>query len=612
MRPARRAVLMLALAVALCVTAAPASAANIDLVVMVDTSASMFPYFDDVMNYLVQDLLVQKLHRGDTFHLLSFSSVPEVEISLEVNSEAAAQRAFGRVLLLHALGRYTDLVAAVQFLYKYCEELPESNRKQIILITDGVHDPPPDSPNRLSEQAVRSVIQETASAMKRAGWTFNILKVPPEPAPGEESLKSFLPDIAETLGVTIVPYRSGDKGAMTGRTTGFPDLVFPANLGKVGSRFNASFKVKNWKDEPIIVRLTGVQSDGLDMLERPVSVTVPAAGEAGLDVPIRLPMSYPRGDHSMKVHLVFEDDLRISPTDGTLAFFFTGKGGLPIPRLTLLYVLYIVLGLAVIYLLVRLYLFLRKRLTEAPVTGLARAQMTAHGEAGVLAAAPGARGARQRGVGPLPAAKTQRASRAALAAAQAAEIAAAAGRAGRTAVAAGATPRGEKAGRKLVPLLGAPGAPARRVRPTVTSLRRALPRQQMLKSSLPPLIEMRVEQQNHRIGFRNVHRIAPNGKQSVGGGFSSYIVFLVRMPQAIAEIRNVDGNYVFTPLRAELFPDLKGPVEDCLGKDIPFVSPKGMELTLYFREWTSPLDEINRVMRQARSLSFEAGKQDGE
>ena len=77
---------------------------------MVDTSESMFPYFDDLMNYLVQDLLADKLHRGDTFHLLSFASSPEVEIALEMNSEEAAQRAFGRILLLHALGRYTDLV----------------------------------------------------------------------------------------------------------------------------------------------------------------------------------------------------------------------------------------------------------------------------------------------------------------------------------------------------------------------------------------------------------------------------------------------------------------------------------------------------------------------
>jgi hypothetical protein len=63
----------------------------------------------------------------------------------------------------------------------------------------------------------------------------------------------------------------------------------------------------------------------------------------------------------------------------------------------------------------------------------------------------------------------------------------------------------------------------------------------------------------------------------------------------------VDGRYVFTPLRAEFFPGASAPVEDCLGREIRFVGPKGRELTLHFREWVSPLEEINRILRQARS-----------
>ena len=123
-----------------------------------------------------------------------------------------------------------------------------------------------------------------------------------------------------------------------------------------------------------------------------------------------------------------------------------------------------------------------------------------------------------------------------------------------------------------------------------------MPRQDMQQSSLPPLIEMRVEQQNHRIGFRNVHRITGGGARSVGGRFSSFLIFFVPMPANIAQIRNVDGRYVFTPTRTELFPGV-GEVADCLGKEIPFVDGRGRRMTLQFREWVSPLDEINRIMR---------------
>jgi Mg-chelatase subunit ChlD len=562
-----RTLLVIAAFALLAGASAPLAAANIDLVVMVDTSESMFPYFDDLMNYLVQDLLTAKLHRGDTFHLLSFSGSPEVEISLEVNSDEAAQRAFGRILLLHALGRYTDLVSALQFLGKYTKELPETNPKQILLITDGVHDPPPGSPNRGGPESIRAAILDATQAMKKEGWTLDILKVPPQPAPGEEGAKSYLADIAQTLGVSIVPYTVTDKEHLTGRTTGFPNLTFPPNLGKVGNRFNAPFKVRNWKAEPIIVRLSGIQSDGLDLLEKQVTLTVPAMGEASLDAPLRLPLSFPRGDQAMHVQLIFQDDLRISPTAGTLSFTYTGKGGIPIPRLTLLYVLYIVLGIALIFLLVRLFLFMRKKLLSEPVKRSVR-----EAPAGRAAAAARRRKAEAPPAPGAPAAH---------------------------------------AGRKRVPLLGArtgPGAPpaipAKRVRPTVTSIKRALPRQQMQQATLPALIEMRVGLQNHRIGFRNVHRISPGAARSIGGRFSSYLVFLVPVPSSIAEIRNIDGRYVFTALKPELFPSLSGPVEDCLGKEIPFVSPRGMEMSLYFRQWVSLLDEINNLMRQAKSAGM--------
>jgi hypothetical protein len=111
---------------------------------------------------------------------------------------------------------------------------------------------------------------------------------------------------------------------------------------------------------------------------------------------------------------------------------------------------------------------------------------------------------------------------------------------------------------------------------------------------------MRVSLQNSRIGMRNVHRILPGSARSVGGGWSSYLVFLVPTPRAVAEIRNEGGHYTFVPLRAEFFPQLSGPLKDCLGAEIPFAGPKGHDLTITFREWVSVLEEINALMRSVR------------
>ncbi|HET6451845.1 MAG TPA: vWA domain-containing protein [Spirochaetia bacterium] len=593
---ARVALVWVFLTAALAVGAAPRPAANIDLVVLVDTSESMFPYFDDLMTYLVQDLLTTRLHKGDTFHLLSFSSTPEVEIALAVNSDEAARQAFSRVLLLHALGRYTDLVAAMQYLYTYVKDLPETNAKHLIIITDGVHDPPPGSPNKLDEQTIRGLVTGTAQSMRREGWEVTILKVPPVPAPEDQGEKSYLADIAQAVGVPVIPYPTQNKQSVTGVTTGYPTLIFPAVLGQVGNRFDAPFRVKNWKNEPLLLTLSSVQSEGTELLDHKVSATIPASAEVAFPVPLRLPVSYPKGSHSTQVTLVFDDDPRISPTDGTLAFTYTGKGGFPFPRLTLLYGLYIVLGLALLYLLVRLFLFMRKKLAEAPLTGLGRADALAEAGEQPGARAAASAGAHAAGAGPAAAARG------------AAARSAAPPRRGpprKATVSLLAPPSAPSGGRHRVALLnvGAPAAGGKQVRPTVQSIRRALPAEPR-QGLLPPMVEMRVEDQNHRVGFRNVHRIAPGASRSVGGRSSGFLIFLSPMPANIAEIRNVDGTFVFTPVRTECFPDVSGPVQDCLGKAIPFVSPKGRQHVLHFREWVSPLEEVNRIMRQARSPGY--------
>ena len=190
-----------------------------------------------------------------------------------------------------------------------------------------------------------------------------------------------------------------------------------------------------------------------------------------------------------------------------------------------------------IFLLVRLFLYMRKKVGDAPLSGLARRQAAGIHEAGAV---PVSR-ARVSLMSPSPSKTVARPH-----------------------VPLMGTAAAKSGGPHHIPLMDAHPAP--RVRPTVTSIRRAMPRTSIQQASLPPLIEMRVEQQNHRVGFRNVHRIGTGAARSVGGRFSSFLVFLVPMPAGIAEIRNVDGRYVFTPLRAELFPGISGPIEDCLGR----------------------------------------------
>jgi hypothetical protein len=583
---------------------APLGAGNVDFILMVDTSTSMFPYFDDILNYIVHDFLTAQLHAGDTIHLLSFASTPEEEIALAMGTEDSAEKAFGRVLLLQPLGRYTDLVAALQFLYRYARELPEKNPKSILLITDGVHDPPANSPNRGAGEQIGRLVEQATTAIKNEDWTFHILKVPPEPAPGEEGLPSYLPQISEILGVPVVPYKTGERTNATVEVMGFPALEFPPPLGKVGSRFRAPFRVKNFGDAPIILKLSSVRSEGIELLDGTVAITLASRQEAPLDVPVRLPYSLAQGDYSRIVDLTFEGDTRISPTSGTLQFTYTGGASFFLGRATLLSILYVVLAAAAVFLLVILFLSMRKRFREVQAAGVGKAvgrkeaigpAETAPGRAEEAAAASPA--AVKRGYAPkkpavlkmtLPLAE-KRSETAKTAAPPAAPL--------------------PLRGKKHIPLMEAGSArersvaphPAAPKRPSVESLRRSLPEPSRVPSALPPLIEMRLSGQNSRIGFRNIHRIASGGTRTVGGRYSAYLVFLARVPQRIAEIRNAAGKYTFYIQRSEYFPGISHPIADCLGVEIPLTMPKGTVFTMRFHEWVSPLEEINALMRSAHS-----------
>jgi hypothetical protein len=109
-------------------------------------------------------------------------------------------------------------------------------------------------------------------------------------------------------------------------------------------------------------------------------------------------------------------------------------------------------------------------------------------------------------------------------------------------------------------------------------------------------IEFRVTEQNSHIGHRNIHEIKAGSSRQIGGGRSDFLVFLVPMPRNIAELHFDGVECVFVPKSPELFPDLAGPVRDCLGKDIPFQSPRGYPLHLHFSLWEPPLESINRLL----------------
>lgn len=171
----------IALVAALCVlgTLGAEERRPMDLVVVMDTSSSMFDYFRDISEYAVGPLLGEFMRLGDTFHLISFAGAPRTELSRRIEGRGDVETIAARMLLMYPLGPHSDVIAVLEYLARYLSDLPEIRPKTVVFISDGEHAPPPGSPYAgLSPQAVQERLASSIAKVRGNGWNFHILRVP--------------------------------------------------------------------------------------------------------------------------------------------------------------------------------------------------------------------------------------------------------------------------------------------------------------------------------------------------------------------------------------------------------------------------------------------------
>ena len=130
----------------------PADRGPTDLVVLLDTSASMSRYHWETSEYLIGPFLRDHLRIGDTFHLITFGRIPRFEISRRVEGIGDVEAIIGRLLLVYPLDPQGNLTDALQFAENYTRALPGGRPRRLILISDGNA---PGTANLVSDAAAR-------------------------------------------------------------------------------------------------------------------------------------------------------------------------------------------------------------------------------------------------------------------------------------------------------------------------------------------------------------------------------------------------------------------------------------------------------------------------
>ena len=615
-----------------------------DVVVLLDVSQSVLPYFNDITDYVVSSVVKDYLRLGDTFHLLSFGDTTQVEIAEKVTDAASVKSFLGRLYLLYPLARHSDFAGALSYLSQYLSDLPESRPKVVVVITDGVNNPPEGSRTfGMSPDKVAADIEATAAKIRANGWPVHFIKLPLLPpgakpaaalsgsqiSPSEaKGGQSYLDRAAKAMDADISVFSAEDKANLASMSLALPSVEFPPDLGKKDYAFSFPLRITNRSVSSLGLELDHVVLDNMDILSKKSFMTLPPDKSGLMNVSVLLPDSLAQGHEQLDLRLDFANGLRVNPQHGLLSLTLQRN---PLASLfrsgakVALFIALVAIGLFLAFLFALLLQRIPRRSVESPVIAAVRdsaARSSVRGSTETPIVKPAA-------APPLGAASVDTSGAAALLAdsatsrnaAHKAEVAATTGLLAEAARSAAkgvpiapessstsllpnaselAAAKREEAQREAALLaeaaaLRAPGYDARTAAGTAEN--RAAPNYapRLVKAGTIA-VELRVEGQNFHIGSRNVHEIHAGSSKTVGGGHSDFLVFLVTMPRRVADLHFDGEKLTLVPLRPEFFPEGSAPIEDCFGKKIRLQGKHGYPLVLRFFPFERPADKMNRLL----------------
>ena len=107
-----------------------------DVVLVVDTSSSMFSVYNEVGTYLSGPFLSENLALGDVLHIISFGSRPRIEIARRVMGQGDIETAVARIWLLYPLSPASDSAAALNYSEQYVRSMPGGRPKKVFIVSD--------------------------------------------------------------------------------------------------------------------------------------------------------------------------------------------------------------------------------------------------------------------------------------------------------------------------------------------------------------------------------------------------------------------------------------------------------------------------------------------
>ena len=613
MRNVKRFIAVIVLLCASCVL----FASGADIVVLMDASGTILPWFDQVNSRILPDITRKFVRQGDTFHLISFNSRVNLEIVQPVQNEQDVSRVVSRFMLLYPLGQNSDFLSGLNYTHQYVSSLPERENKIVIIISDGIFNPPENSRYAgMSPADAQTELSSLARRIRSAGWDVYYIKLPfPENAVIRSLDDTILADTSaghpdgetreyldvsseftEQMDIRPSEFIGEDVPVdFVDSVFSLPEVEFPQDIGKKGHYFVLPLKVTNVSDQTVHLELTGVVHDSINVLDSTEFLRLKPGKKGTLRAHIQLPETLPLGKQSVPLSLRFSGNVRTVPQSAYVTLELVSfsirqslhRGG-PVAY-ALILVLFAVL-------IVALVLFLIARRTSGPAAAALRTAGTRDAESSGMENAAFASGEnRDKNIAYTTGENRDKHLAYTTGENRDKNISFELEHDNSTATLAAQASELEKARRERYSILSgaAPVHAARLEHRQGARAGEAI----AVREDRSIMLNLFVTNQNTAIGRRNVHRMKAGSRLSLVGGASAFLVFLVHFPSRIAEVRFDGIQCTLAILKPEFFPYEEDIIiENCIDREFTLVSDHGYEVSFTLREFEDPVERLNRLL----------------
>jgi len=537
------------------------SSSPVDLVVLLDTSASMSGSYRETSNYLIGPFLREFLRIGDTFHLISFSGTPKLEISRRIEGVGDVETIIARLLLMYPLDPESNLSGALSFAESFASSLP-SRSKKIVLISDG------DAEN------TQSLVNTHSDRFRGLGADLQYIKVPvtgngPSSGRGAPLAQTTAPSQsaqpAQTAqqgaqpsqtAQTTQPAQTAQQGAQPSQTA---QTTQPAQTAQQSTQPSQATQPAQpaqtapgtqtpQSTQPTQPAQTAQQGTQTPQSTQPTQPAQTAPGAQETQSVSQAGSSQASGPATTQGNGVSGTAQVQSPAQGTgqTQTAQASSLGLNIP-------LPLIIGLAILLLLIliAIFIFASRRLDKSPNRVISKAASPA---------SPKTKAETRPETKPVT--KSDRFTET----------------------------------RKTSQVLEYPPPRLKPLPKDKIYDENALP-----SDGSPVLLNLFVADQNTAIGKRNIHSVKPGYSYTIGGGKSDFLIFLVPVPPRIAEVRHDGRTCAFIPAKPQYFPDIGSQtIPNCIGKTFRVISDKKYELHIRLEKYEDPLHALNKMLRSIK------------